>query len=101
VARLRQLRDLGRPIVLYESPHRLAATLRAIEEVFGPVEVVLARELTKQFEEFRRGTPAHLLTDLPPGGVRGEITLIVNAGAAAPEEDELGAPAADGPAAGA
>ena len=92
-ARLQALRALGRPIVLYESPHRVAATLTAIAEVFGAgVEVVLARELTKQFEEFRRGTPAELLAALPAGGVRGEVTLIVNA-AAAGATDEVGPPA--------
>ncbi len=85
-ARLRELQPLGRPIVLYESPHRVAATLEAIGEVFGAVEVVLARELTKQFEEFRRGTPAELLAALPAEGLRGEVTLIVNvAGAPAAE----------------
>jgi 16S rRNA (cytidine1402-2'-O)-methyltransferase len=78
VARLRELRALGRPVVLYESPHRLAATLGALAEVFGPAEVVLARELTKQFEEIRRGTAAELLAAVRVAGVRGELTLVVN-----------------------
>jgi 16S rRNA (cytidine1402-2'-O)-methyltransferase len=93
-ARLQALVSLGRPVVLYESPHRVAATLAAIEEVFGPVEVVLARELTKQFEEFRRGRPAELLAGLPAEGLRGEVTLIVNPEAPA-DPDEVG-PAAEG-----
>jgi 16S rRNA (cytidine1402-2'-O)-methyltransferase len=84
VARLRELQALGRPIVLYESPHRIVATLEALAEVFGPVEVVLARELTKQFEEFRRGTPAALMAGLPPAGLRGELTLVVNVGGPPP-----------------
>src|SRR5262249_48367317 len=50
LARLRALQALERPIVLYEGPHRLAATLAAIATVFGEAEVVLAREVTKQFE---------------------------------------------------
>jgi 16S rRNA (cytidine1402-2'-O)-methyltransferase len=78
LARLRELQALDRPVVLYESPHRLGATLEALAEVFGEVEVVLARELTKQFEEVRRGTPAALRAALPAAGVRGELTLIVN-----------------------
>jgi 16S rRNA (cytidine1402-2'-O)-methyltransferase len=92
LARLRALRGLGRPVVLYESPHRLAATLEAVEAVFGAVEVVVARELTKQFEEFRRGTPAELRAAFPPAGVRGEVTVIVNPGAPAdaPAEVEEG-----------
>ncbi len=88
LARLRALRELGRPVVLYESPYRLAATLEAIAEVFGGAEVVLARELTKQFEEFRRGTAAELRAGLPAEGVRGEITLIVNPGVADAESGE-------------
>jgi 16S rRNA (cytidine1402-2'-O)-methyltransferase len=78
LARLRALRECDRPVVLYESPHRLAATLGALAEVFGLAEVVIAREVTKQFEEFRRGTAASLLAGLGPGPVRGEITLVVN-----------------------
>ncbi len=77
-ARLRELAALGRPVVLYESPHRLAATLGAIAEVFGDAEVVLGRELTKQFEEFRRGTAAALRARVEAEGIRGEVTLIVN-----------------------
>jgi 16S rRNA (cytidine1402-2'-O)-methyltransferase len=92
LSRLRALQGLGRPVVLYESPHRLAGTLEAVEAVFGAVEVVVARELTKQFEEVRRGTPAELRAALPPGGVRGEVTVIVNpaAPADAPADAEEG-----------
>src|SRR5881296_547011 len=49
--RLRALRELETTIVLYESPHRIVATLEAVREVWGDVPLVLARELTKQFEE--------------------------------------------------
>ena len=65
-------------MVLYESPHRVLATLEAIETVFGDAEVVLAREVTKRFEEFRRGTAASLRAALAAAGVRGEVTLVVN-----------------------
>ena len=78
LTRLRDLAALGRPIVLYESPHRLLATLEAIEAVFGEAEVVLAREVTKRFEEFRRGTAASLRVALAATGVRGEVTLVIN-----------------------
>jgi 16S rRNA (cytidine1402-2'-O)-methyltransferase len=78
LTRLRELHALGRPVVLYESPHRVVATLGAIEAVFGEVEVVLAREVTKRFEEFRRGTAAGLRAALAATGVRGEVTLVVN-----------------------
>jgi len=84
LTRLRELRPLERPVVLYESPHRLLATLEAIEAVFGEAEVVLAREVTKRFEEFRRGTAGSLRTALAAAGVRGEVTLVVNPRGTAP-----------------
>lgn len=93
LARLRELRAGladARPLVLYESPHRIAATLAALGEVFGAVEVVLAREVTKQFEEVRVGTPAELLQALGPARVRGELTLVV--GGARPPAPEAAAP---------
>ena len=84
LTRLRELGALGRPVVLYESPHRLLATLEAIEAVFGEAEVVLAREVTKRFEEFRRGTAGSLRAALAAAGVRGEVTLVVNPRAPGP-----------------
>jgi 16S rRNA (cytidine1402-2'-O)-methyltransferase len=86
LTRLRELGALERPVVLYESPHRLLATLEAIEAVFGTAEVVLAREVTKRFEEFRRGTASALRAALAAAGVRGEVTLVVNPRASAPSE---------------
>ena len=53
--RLAALRDFEMTVVLYESPHRLGKTLEAIRQVFGDVEMVVARELTKQFEEILAG----------------------------------------------
>lgn len=97
-ARLRELRALGRTVVLYEGPHRVPETLAAIEEVFGPVEVVLARELTKQFEELRQGTPAALAAAFQGRAIRGEVTLIIPAVRLAPGGDEPAAPDAGGPA---
>jgi len=56
--RLRVLCEARMPVVLYESPHRIAVTLEAIREVFGEVELLVARELTKKFEEVTTGGPA-------------------------------------------
>jgi 16S rRNA (cytidine1402-2'-O)-methyltransferase len=56
-----KLREEGRTLIFYESPHRILESLRDMSEVFGPDrEAVLARELTKQFETFRSGTLAAL-----------------------------------------
>jgi 16S rRNA (cytidine1402-2'-O)-methyltransferase len=78
--RLTALRDLETTVVLYESPHRILATLEAIGEVFGEREVVVARELTKQFEEIVRASPAAHRARLEAAGVRGEFTLIIPGG---------------------
>lgn len=77
--RLRALKELETTLVLYESPHRIVATLEAIGEVFGEVELVVARELTKQFEEIVRATPAAHLARLAAQGVRGEFVLVIPA----------------------
>ena len=78
--RLKALRDLDMTVVLYESPHRLLRTLEAIGQVFGDAELVVARELTKQFEEVRTGTAAELTGHFGGGAVRGEFTLVIPRG---------------------
>jgi 16S rRNA (cytidine1402-2'-O)-methyltransferase len=75
--RLAALRDLKTTVVLYESPHRILATLDAIGEVFGEREIVVARELTKRFEEIVRATPGAHRERLATAGVRGEFTLVI------------------------
>ncbi len=76
-SRLAAVRELGMTVVLYESPHRILSTLEAIRETFGETEVVVARELTKQFEEIRRGPPSAHLEYFRERGVRGEFTLVI------------------------
>jgi len=77
VHRLEALRALAMTIVCYESPHRALASLEAIGQVFGSIEIVVARELTKQFEEVVRGTPAALHERFAAGPVRGEFTIVI------------------------
>ena len=67
-------------VVLYESPHRLLKTLEAIGQIFGDAEVVVARELTKQFEEIVAASAAELLLHFKERGVRGEFTLVIPRG---------------------
>jgi len=71
----------GCPIVAFESPHRLTASLRSLAAFDAGREVAVCRELTKRFEQVVRGTAAELAERLvePP---KGEITLVVGAGAA-------------------
>jgi 16S rRNA (cytidine1402-2'-O)-methyltransferase len=79
VNRLLVLAELGTTIVLYESPHRIVASLEAIREVFGDVEIVVGRELTKHFEEIVCATPAAHLERLRAGSIRGEFAIVLPA----------------------
>ena len=60
-----------------ESPHRLLKTLEAANRLLPDRLLCVARELTKQFEEYRRGTPADLLAHYTASPARGEIVLLV------------------------
>lgn len=75
--RLKELASEPRTVILYESPHRLLRTLKELLEVMGEREVVLARELTKRFEEFRRGPISQLLAEVEEEGVKGELVLLL------------------------
>jgi 16S rRNA (cytidine1402-2'-O)-methyltransferase len=77
--RLKALRELETTVVLYESPHRIVATLEAIAEVFGDADVVIARELTKQFEEIVTAPPSAHLARLASAPVRGEFVVVIPA----------------------
>ncbi|WP_404391878.1 16S rRNA (cytidine(1402)-2'-O)-methyltransferase [Humibacillus xanthopallidus] len=66
-----------RTLVYFEAPHRLPETLEAMAEAFGPTRrAAVCRELTKTYEEVRRGTLAELAA-WAAEGVRGEITVVV------------------------
>ena len=78
--RSRRLADLGaepRTMVFFEAPHRTAAALEAMRDVFGADRAaVVCRELTKTHEEVRRGPLADLVT-WAADGIRGEVTIVV------------------------
>jgi 16S rRNA (cytidine1402-2'-O)-methyltransferase len=74
---LAEVADERRTIVFFEAPHRLAETLSAMRDAFGPGRrAAVCRELTKTYEEVRRGTLDELVT-WAEDGVRGEITIVV------------------------
>lgn len=80
---LEQLRGLDAALVFYESPNRLVAALRAIAEALPHRAVAVCRELTKLHEEVARGTAAQLADAFAaraeePGGIRGEIALVID-----------------------
>jgi 16S rRNA (cytidine1402-2'-O)-methyltransferase len=76
--RLRELADIPATLVLFEAPNRLAATLADIAETLGgDREAAVARELTKRFEEVRRGPAATLAAWAAGEPPRGEIVILV------------------------
>lgn len=76
--RLESLQAESRTLIFYESPHRLRATLRDLAESLGENrDIVLARELTKLYEEFWRGTIGEAIIHYNQHEPRGEFTLIV------------------------
>jgi 16S rRNA (cytidine1402-2'-O)-methyltransferase len=67
-------------LVFYESPYRLKDTLKALQMIIPGRRICIARELTKRFEEFLRGTPSGLLALLEKKEAKGEIVLLIAKG---------------------
>ena len=64
--------------VYFESPYRLTKTLKALIDISPDRQLCVARELTKKFEEFRRGTAAELLAHYEKHPPKGEIVLLIS-----------------------
>jgi len=77
---LERLKSFEGTLVLYESPYRVEKLLGELSELFPGRQVVLARELTKKFEEYLRGTPAELLEVLKTRSLKGEFVVLIAAG---------------------
>jgi 16S rRNA (cytidine1402-2'-O)-methyltransferase len=90
-ALLARIRDRAETLVLFESPRRLAATLRRLLDALGDRPACVARELTKLHEEVARGSLQELAERFGEG-TRGEVTLVIGG---APEEPALDEAALD------
>lgn len=77
IKRLEALKAEPRTLIFYESPHRLTVCLSDLLKILGDRRVVIARELTKAFEEIRRGRLSKIIPELSGRSIRGEITLVV------------------------
>ncbi|OJV62294.1 MAG: 16S rRNA (cytidine(1402)-2'-O)-methyltransferase [Clostridiales bacterium 38-18] len=85
---LERIKRETRTLIFYESPHRFKDTLKQMFDILGEREVVVARELTKKFEEYRHGSFESLIAYYSENEIRGEIVLIVS-GSAEGEEAEV------------
>jgi 16S rRNA (cytidine1402-2'-O)-methyltransferase len=77
--RLEALRGEPRTVVVYESPHRIVKLLEDVREVLGDVPAACARELTKMFEEVRRGRVSDLIAQFQHRPAKGELVLVFSA----------------------
>jgi len=75
---LEKISGMDGTIVLFESPHRLIKTLKAMSETAPNFSMVLAREMTKKFEEFTRGSTIDVFNKVKNRKVKGEIVIILN-----------------------
>jgi 16S rRNA (cytidine1402-2'-O)-methyltransferase len=75
---LRAAAERGETTVFFDSPYRLTKTLAACVDIMPDRRLCVARELTKKFEEFRRGTARELLAHYQAHAPKGEIVLIVS-----------------------
>lgn len=75
---LEKIKTKKQTSIFYESPHRIIKTLKAISHICPDKKIVLARELTKKFEEFTKGTVKDVYEKLKEKKVKGEIVLLLN-----------------------
>lgn len=87
VVELEGLKDKEETLIFYESPYRLAKMLQSLTDVFGAErQVVLAREVTKRFEEFIRGTAEEVKQWAEETELKGEFVVIVDGNSEVTEE---------------
>lgn len=77
IKRLQELKQEERTILLYEAPHRINRLLGEILEVFGNIQIVIARELTKKFEEIQEDSAQNLILRFKKIQPRGEFVIII------------------------
>ncbi len=76
----KSIKNEERTVIFYETPHRLKRALKDMLEIWGERKIVIARELTKMYEEVIRGKLSQVLTEISTKEMKGEITLIVQGG---------------------
>lgn len=75
--KLKELSGLKCTVICYESTHRIVASLQDVGEIFGDREIVVARELTKKFEEVIRGSPRSIIEKFRNLKPRGEFVIVI------------------------
>lgn len=78
-----------RTIIFYETPHRLKKALKDMLDTWGDRKIIIARELTKKYEEIIRGKLSQVLNEINTKEMKGEITLVVQGGKRGKENDTI------------
>ena len=76
--KLEEFKKETRTIIFYESPHRILKTLQDIRDILSDPTIVLARELTKKFEEIKKAPVSELLSHFARTRPRGEFVILLN-----------------------
>ena len=76
--KLKQLAEEDITIILYESVYRIKKLIEELNEYMPSREIVIARELTKKFEETWRGTPSNILSQFDQKILKGEFTIVIS-----------------------
>ena len=87
---LEEVKNSSKTLVFYEAPHRALETLSDVRKILGDPPVVVAREVTKLYEEFLRGPASEVLERLKKKPVKGEITILVGLHALAEDDGPQG-----------
>jgi 16S rRNA (cytidine1402-2'-O)-methyltransferase len=87
---LEGLKAVPGTLAVYESPYRIEKLLSELSEVFPERPIVLARELTKKFEEYLRGTPAELLARARQHPLKGEVVVLISGAVSSTRDEPLG-----------
>ena len=75
--RLEAITSIEETLIFYESPHRLLETLKEMRSIFGNRKVVIAREITKKFEEYYRGSLEEAWQYFKDKGIKGEFVVLL------------------------
>ena len=75
---LKDLREEEKTMVIFEAPHRIESLLMDLYEIFGDRHVVVLRELTKIYEEIKKGPVSSILEGLDKDKMKGEYTIVVD-----------------------
>lgn len=78
-----------RTMLFYEAPHKLSATLRDMNKVFGNREIAIVREITKIHEEVIRTTLDEAIEKYADGSIKGEIVLVIKGAESEKAEDKM------------